>query len=166
MADELTWQAILVQAIPVLGGALAALLGALPGYFKDKRELAARERLAAEERAASRENERQAKTYDERKNAYIDFISSVRSVVAELPNGEYAEKMDIANISYSTTLLFCSDDVEIVTKETMRALREMLADFMNTKKYNEILFKSYMDAYGLMILAMRKDLAIHKTELC
>lgn len=163
---ELTWQNVLMQAIPVLGGALATILGTLPGYLKDKRELAARERLAAVERLYARENVRQAKAYDERKTAYIDFICSVRNAVAELPKGEYIQKMDIANISYSTLLLFCSDDVSVVAKNTMEALREVFGDFYKTQKFNENLFTAYKNAFSLMVPVMRQDLGIHKTELC
>lgn len=163
---ELTWQNVLMQAIPVLGGALAALLGALPGYFKDKRELAAKERMAAEERKHAQENERQTKTYEERKNAYMDYISALQNVITALPKGGYIRNMDIAIMSHSNLLLFCSENVMSEADNTIDTLKMLLKDFYKTNVFNEENYKTYMRAFGKMVPVMRLDLGIHKTELC
>lgn len=163
---ELTWQNVLVQAIPVLGGALAALLGALPGYFKDKRELASKERLAADERTFAREDTRQAKAYEERKNAYTDYLSVLRNVINALPQGEYDRNLDIANMSHSTILLFCSRNVKVEAIKTLSALYDVVS--VTTGPIDKSLenFQCYLKAFDKLVSAMRQDLGVHKTELC
>lgn len=162
---ELTWQNVFMQAIPFLGGALAALLGALPGYFKDKRELAAKERLAADERTFARENERLSKAYDERKNSYVEFLKALQLATSDIISNSW-ENMEIASEKYGSLRLFCSDIVMAKADLSIGALRSYLLKTKKTQTHHTAEYATYINAYNELVSAMRLDLGVHQTELC
>lgn len=162
---ELTWQNILMQAIPVLGGALAALLGALPGYFKDKRELAVKERLATEERKTAQEESRQAKAYEERKSAYTDFLIALENANANSTSVDWSYMYKLSE-KFGVLRLFCSEPVFAKAEVCVNTMRIFLIETRKTKQHPYDEFAAYWNAHHELVSAMRLDLGVHQTELC
>lgn len=158
---EIDWKAIFAH--PLMNMLFGALIGYIPMHIKDKRELAAKERLAAEERKHSQEVEKKKIAYDERKNSYIDYIRTLNKIYVDKGT---ANSLPQIQISLGIIVLFGSSAVANIANDARDALIDYVISSGEKGAHCSDTGKVYAEVYHKMATAMRFDLSIHETELC